>query len=297
MILDIPLLRSFVAVARYGALIRAARRVQRTQSALSMQMKRLETLVGRPLLLRQGRGVALTPAGAEFLSHARSVLSAHDTAVSALRAAPASAPLELRLGCPDGYVPQVLSSALPRLSISHPHASVTLTCAASATLERLLADGKLDVAVLAAEASPRGARRRGQAQRTRAGRIEPLVWVSDAAQSALAREPLVLALSPAESLAHGCARTALTDAGRRHRVTYASANPAGVAAVVRAGLAITALQWSAVPPDLLALDPRRAGLPPLPMVRVDVEVAPGAKAGRELRALAACLVEALQDAV
>jgi DNA-binding transcriptional LysR family regulator len=118
--------------------------------------------------------------------------------------------------------------------------------------------------------------------------------VSDVARSALAREPLALALSPAGAVDHGSARAALNRAGRRHSVTYASANLAGVSAMVRAGLAITVLEGSAVPPDLLALDARQAGLPPLPMVRVRVAVSPSAKTGRELRALSGSLIETLQ---
>jgi len=149
--LDIPLLRSFVAVVQEGALIRAGQRVGRTQSALSMQMKRLETLVGRPLLLRQGRGVTPTKAGVEFLAHARTVLAAHDAALTAMRAR--EHPVRLRLGCPDGYVPQVVPTALPDFSLRHPRAAVAFTCAPSATLESGLAAGRLDVAVLASPAA------------------------------------------------------------------------------------------------------------------------------------------------
>lgn len=291
MILEIPLLRSFVAVAQDGALIRAAQRVHRTQSALSMQMKRLETLVGQTLLLRRGRGVVLTAAGSEFLLHARSVLQAHDVAVSALQSdAPA---LNLRLGCPDAYVQELVPSAVPRMAAHFPRARVTLTCAPTSTLQRLLETGRLDVAVLASATSARGSWV-DKPQATRSGRLEPLVWVSDVAQLALATDPLALALSHADAVDHWPVRDALKQAGRKFRLAYASANLAGVSAVVKAGLAIAAVARLAVPPDLLVLDPSRAGLPRLPTVRVSVQVSPVVKAGREVRDLAAHLVATLQ---
>ena len=83
--LDIDLLRSFVAIAETGVLGQAAARVGRTQSALSMQMQRLEGVVEQPLLFRTGRGVTLTAAGERLLAHARQLLALHDETLAELR--------------------------------------------------------------------------------------------------------------------------------------------------------------------------------------------------------------------
>ncbi|MCJ2066171.1 LysR family transcriptional regulator [Methylobacterium sp. J-088] len=80
--LDIDLLRSFASVAETGALSRAASRIGRSQAALSMQMKRLEDLVGQPLVTRTGRGAVPTVQGERFLIHACRILSSHDEALA-----------------------------------------------------------------------------------------------------------------------------------------------------------------------------------------------------------------------
>ena len=116
--LDSDLMRSFLAVAETGSVTLAADRVGRTQSAVSMQIRRLEDSLGQPLFLRQPRGVALTPRGEQLLPYARRVTSLLDEAAVALREKPLDGPV--RIGIPDEYAETVLPRALAAFSERHP---------------------------------------------------------------------------------------------------------------------------------------------------------------------------------
>lgn len=125
--LDPDLLRSFVLIADGGSFTRAAQAVGRTQSAVSMQIRRLEDLLGHPLLLRGARGVEPTPHGAWLLDRARRLLAMHDEIVSTFRA-PAMAGT-VRLGTPDDYALRYLPGILARFAETHPAVEVEVTCA------------------------------------------------------------------------------------------------------------------------------------------------------------------------
>lgn len=254
--LDIDLLRSWLAVADSGTLSRAAQRVHRTQSALSLQMQRLEAVVGQPLLLRTGRGVRLTAAGERLREHAQRLLALHDQALADLAEDPLSG--VLRFGCPDDYAVRFLPPLLRGFAHRHPRVLVEVVCAPTPQLRQALARRELDLALVsvAEPATARGLLR-----------TEPLVWVGAPGGEALRADPLPLALSGPETQDHQAALAALARAGRRHRLAYASSSLAGLLAVVRSGQAISVLTQTAVPEDLLVLGDG-AGLPPLPTLGI-----------------------------
>src|SRR6202012_4020286 len=99
MVVNLPteLLRSFAAIVDAGSMLRATERVFVTQSALSLQMKRLEDLVQTPLFQREGRRLNLTPAGENLLGHAREILDANDRAVRSLSGDTLAGPIPIRL--------------------------------------------------------------------------------------------------------------------------------------------------------------------------------------------------------
>ncbi|HEX7637286.1 MAG TPA: LysR family transcriptional regulator, partial [Burkholderiaceae bacterium] len=125
--LDIELARSFVAMADAGTLVGAAARVGRTQSALSMQLKRLEETVGRTLFHRSNQGLRLTAAGDLLLGHATRLLRVHDEALAELSGRGLSG--RLRLGCPEDYAVRLLPELLRRLGSQHPRVQFDLACA------------------------------------------------------------------------------------------------------------------------------------------------------------------------
>ncbi len=243
--IDPDLLRSFVSIAETGSFTEAARRCLRTQSAVSMQMKRLEDGLGRPLLDRSGRAVQLTADGERLLVHARRILAAHQEAISAFTEPDLQG--SLRLGTPDDYATSFLPAILSRFAESHPLVHIEVVCDSTARLSTQLADGTLDLSLITV----------GEHDDTDRLLVrEPVVWVTSPHHCVHERDPLPIALFPPGCTFRRWALSALAAKGRAFRHAYTSLSMAGLVAAVRAGLAISVLGCSTVPDDLSVL---RAG--------------------------------------
>ena len=254
--LDPDLLRSFVLIAEGRSFTDAAALVGRTQSAVSMQVKRLEEVLGQPLLYRgKGGTPELTPHGRYLLEQARQILAMHDEVMATFRAPPLSG--TVRLGSPDDYALAYLPAILKRFAETHPAVQVDVRCSPSGELQRGLKAGELDLTLLSDGHQP------AEWPVTELWR-GPLVWVTSSRFAPHRQDPLPLALAAG----HGCdwadaAIHALEAAGRRYRIAYTSASQIGTHAPVVAGLAVTVSTLSWVPEGLR---PLRAdeGLPKLP---------------------------------
>jgi DNA-binding transcriptional LysR family regulator len=166
--LDIDLLRTFVAIAETHTLGRAAGKVGRTQAAVSMQVKKLETMLNQPLLNRTGRGVVLTLHGERLLGHARTILRHHDAAVADISGAGLAG--TLRFGCPDDYAAAFLPHILRSFAGRHPQVFVEVICAPTARLKERFKQHALDLALISTTDAEEGAP---------VLRREPLVWVGN----------------------------------------------------------------------------------------------------------------------
>jgi DNA-binding transcriptional LysR family regulator len=255
--IDPDLLRAFVLVAEGGSVTRAAMRVGRTQSAVSMQMRRLEELLGQPLLLRGPRGLSPTPHGLWLLERARRLLALHDEIVTNFRSPEISGPV--RLGSPDDYALLWLPGILAGFAEAHPAAEVEVVCLPSVDLVRCFGKGELDITLLSAGNEGPGV----QAERMWRG---PLRWVGAAARPVHLMRPLPLVLS------HGCtwcqaATEALDASAVPWRIAYSSASQTGTHAVVLAGLGVTVGLSEALPAGLRLLGPED-GMPALPELEI-----------------------------
>ncbi|MHB1328295.1 MAG: LysR family transcriptional regulator [Gemmatimonadales bacterium] len=258
--LELDLLRTFAVVAETGALSRTAARVGLTQAAISLQIKRLEGIVGQPLLERTARGVLLTASGRRLLAHAHRMLLYHDEALAELSGKGLSG--TIRFGCPDDYAVVFLPQLLRGFAREHPKVLVEVHCAHTPRLLDRLERHGLDLALTSC---PDGADAAAVIRR------EPLVWVGAVGSNAASRNPLRLALSDSDTLDHRAARQTLDAAGRSYRVAYASASLTGLTAVVRSGQAIAVLTRTAVPDDLQVLS-SNSGLPALPAVAITLTI-------------------------
>jgi molybdate transport repressor ModE-like protein len=254
--LDIDLLRTLIAVADTGSLSRAAPRIGRTQAAISMQIKKLEDLIGQPLLNRGGRGVKLTHEGERLLVRAHEILSRHDETVAELTGKGLSG--VLRLGCPDDYAAAFLPDLIRGFVGHHPNVLIEVICASTPRLRERLKDHVIDLALVSVV--------EGVADQSI--RIEPLVWVAKSG-AVLAINPLPLALSDPDGIDHLAALHGLDQQRRNYRVAYASGSLTGLIAVVRSGQALAVLTQSAVPTDLQILGPDFE-LPALPALGIVV---------------------------
>jgi DNA-binding transcriptional LysR family regulator len=263
--LQIDWLRAFVAVVDAGSLTAAAPLVHRSQSALSMQLKKLEDAAGTQLLARGPRHLALTPSGAELLRHARRLLALHEDTLAALHGPAVSG--RLSLGVPDDYAVPHLTPVLRSFASRHAAVEILLVCEQSTALIPKVGRGELDLAVVT----------RDRPQRGELLFREPLVWVGSAAHEAWRRDPLPVAVYESGSKARQAALAALAQQRRAHRIVCNSSSLAGHVAAVEGGLAVAVLTRCSVPPGLQILDARHK-LPPLATMEVAVIRRKGAPA-------------------
>ena len=262
--LDIDLLRTLVAIADTGSFNRAARAVFRTPSAVSMQMKKLEEQVGRPLFAKDGRSVTLTPDGEALVGYGRRILKLAEEALSRFRAPEIQG--TIKLGTPDDYAVRFLPEILARFAASHPNVEVDVFCMSSRELLGHLDDGLIDVALVSGG--------HGQAS----GRVihrEPLVWAGLRHGCAHERNPLPLAVSHLGCCWRRMALDALDRAGIAHRIAYSSRHYLGQLAAMMAGLAVAPLPRSIVQGDLKIVG-EEAGLPPIGYCEIELKRAANA---------------------
>ncbi|HEX8192153.1 MAG TPA: LysR substrate-binding domain-containing protein [Allosphingosinicella sp.] len=256
--LDLDLLRCFVTVAETGNMTSAGERLRRSQSAVSLQVKRLESCVDLRLFDRSPRAVRLTAAGERLLVHARSMLALNDTIMSEL-VEPA---LEgtVRMGTPEDFATTHLPVVLARFAESHPRVHLEVSCDLTLNLLDRFGGGEFDLVLVKREPS-------GGEAGVRVWR-EPLVWAAASHFNYAHSEALPLVVSPNPCVYRARAVNALEGAGRQWRIAYTCGSLAGSQAAVRAGLGVTVLPRDMIPADLVAID----GVGALPDLH-DTEVA------------------------
>lgn len=235
--LESDLLRSFVAVADLENFTRAAHALGRTQSAVSMQMKRLEELVGDPLFERGPRGVLLTRKGGELLINARRIVDLLDETAASL-AAPALDG-QVRIGIPEEYGDSVLSRALSAFSKVHSNVEIMVRYACSSAQRQAVECGELDLAVIFEwERKPQG----------EVLMVDPTVWTTSEVHRMHERTPLPVALYEGAGWCTSFAIRSLESRGHDYRVVYRSDTGSGLKLAVSSGLAIAPLSRSNIPP-------------------------------------------------
>ncbi|HRX63049.1 MAG TPA: LysR substrate-binding domain-containing protein [Candidatus Competibacter sp.] len=275
--LDPDLLRTFVAIVDAGGFTAAAQQVHRTQSAVSMQVRRLETGLSRTLFQREGRGVPLTPEGEALLGYARRLLKLHDEALAVLTRPDLTG--RVRLGTPDDYVERFLPDILVRFARAFPRVQVDVHCEPSLHLRRLLAEDRLDLALITGAPG---------AEIGEILRREPTVWATAERHLAHEQDPLPLALFQPGCPFRDWALAGLGETGRPYRVAYTSASITGLFAAVTAGLAVTVLGHSLLPETVRALRADE-GFPPLPPASITLQQ------GRAVSVVGECLAGYLRE--
>lgn len=235
--IDTDLLRTFVAIADHGGFTRAADVVNRTQSAVSMQMKRLEEDVLQcPLFQRDGRNVSLTTEGHVLLGYARRILKLHGEVFNTLRQPHMVG--TIKIGSPDDYVMRFLPGVLSRFAQDYPLINVEVHCEPSALL---LQRNDLDLTIVT---------RKPGSERGQILRQERFVWMVAEGFTPHEQTPLPLAMFNTECFCRVWACNALDAMQREYRVAYTSASLAAINAVVSTGLAVTAQLESLLTPGL-----------------------------------------------
>jgi DNA-binding transcriptional LysR family regulator len=249
--LDPELLKAFVAVADHRSFTRAAATLNRTQSAVSMQIKRLEDRLGVELFSRTKAHVDLTAAGEGLLGYARRILTLNEEAIG--RLAERKVEGVVRLGVMDDYGTFIVPPLLASFLASYPRIHVEMETGLTSSMPARL--GTVYDLVIAMH--PEG---RGEGEFLRR---EQAIWAAGASQAVEQQEPMPVALYPQGCLFRKWAIEALDAAKRSWRLAFVSHSLAAVESVAAQGLAVTVVKAGTFPPRLRPLSDRD-GVPRLP---------------------------------
>jgi len=276
--LDLDALRSFVTIAEVGGVTRAAGRLNLTQSAVSMQVKRLETALGQPLLDRASRGVTLTTHGEQLLSYARRMLALNDEVLARMTGEDWEG--ELVLGVPHDAVYPHIPGVLSQFARSHPRVRVSLISSMTQALKAQFARGGADLILTTEDGVDAGGETLIDS---------PMVWVGAHDGHAWRARPLPLAFEY-RCMFRTIAQRALEAAGIDWVMAVEADSTRTIEASVSADLGVIAILDSAVPPYMARIA-HDGALPPLPSVSINLYQAHGPKA-----ALTARLADAVRAA-
>lgn len=249
--LDLDQLQSFCAIADCGSFTEAARRVNKTQSAVSMQIKRLEERLGHALLTRDGRSVTLTRHGEALYEQARKMLRTNAEILDHFSEGDLSG--SIRFGVPDDYAVRLLPVILSSFQRTHPRIVVDVSCMASEHLLEGMRSGRYDLIVFTQGTE----QNYGELFRT-----ERMFWVASHGGRALGSDPIPIACGPQYCIWRKGAMEALDRAGRDYRIAYTSSNATAISSAVLSDLAVGFLPESALQPGMKAVSDE-AGLPRL----------------------------------
>ncbi|WP_298969333.1 LysR substrate-binding domain-containing protein [uncultured Roseobacter sp.] len=237
--LDSDLLRTFVAVAEAGSVTDGAARIYRSQSATSLQIKRLETILGRPVFERHGRGVVLSDTGRRLLPVAQDVTARLDAVLRDISQDVVTG--KLRLGIPDDHGQAKLTEIIAAFTRHHPKVELDVTCALSTGFPTALDKGSLDLAIYEVERPKKHEEVLFE---------DPTCWMSSVHRDFSAEETLPVAVFDHACWWRDVAIAALKARGKPYRIVYSSQSVSGVIAAVDAGIAIGLLGRSSLHPGL-----------------------------------------------
>lgn len=253
--LDIHLLRAFVAVAELGSFTRAAIELNRTQSAVSMQVRRLEQVLGKVLLVRNSRRIRVTDTGRIVLTYAKRIIRVNDEALSEIGEPEVQG--MVRLGIPDDYAAYFLPKVLSHFGSLYPRIRLEVLCGLSHDLLLQLRGDDIDLAVTT---------RQPQSPGGTFLRREQLVWAESSYSRVHANEILPLALFPeGVCFFRKAALEALDQVARQWRIVCTSRGLAGIRSMVSSGLAVTVVTENTLSYDMRVIG-EAEGMPQLPAV-------------------------------
>ncbi|MDX2440853.1 MAG: LysR family transcriptional regulator [Desulfobacterales bacterium] len=259
--MNINQLKTYIAVIETGSFTKAAKTVNLTQSAVSLQIKRLEEELGLPLLTRIAKAVKLTAAGRDLLQYAKIIIHTHDEAVLTISKRELLG--HIRIGAPEDYISPFLTRILSRFAKDHSQVKVDVISNLSVNLKRAVDQADLDFA-LCSELSEGG---------TVVFR-EPMAWIS----STKHKQHEITGQIPLAVSYEGCpyrrwATGSLEEAGREFRINYNSPTSTGIMAAVRVGFSVAVMGVTNIPEDLMIVGEEQ-GFPSLPIGHITLHRAP-----------------------
>lgn len=253
--MDLDALRTFCAFVETGSFTRAAQQVCRTQSAVSMQMKKLEQELGNPLFIKQGRQLVLSSSGVHLASYAKQLLALHDEAYKQLKTG--GGQTRVRLACPDDYTGTVLPKVVALLHKHIPQLDLQISCAPTNQLKTQLDQGLLDMVI--ATRSPSS--EEGYFLESSKG-----VWVKSAEFNYQSAMTLPVAIFQRDCKFHQAAIEGLLKAERPFNIVACCGSLSALTALVKANLAVGVMAEVSNTQELVTVTD--STLPPLPVIDI-----------------------------
>ncbi|MEQ1953883.1 LysR substrate-binding domain-containing protein [Mesorhizobium yinganensis] len=240
--LDLDQLQTFVTIADTGSFTRTANEVHRTQSAVSMQMRRLEERIGKPLFEKDGRTNRLTEDGEKLLAFARRMIRLNRETLAAFDET--SLKGHVRIGVPDDYAEPFLPEIMARFSRSNPRVELSVICEDTGRLREHIRRGNLDIALVThnEEVAPSEIVRR-----------EPLLWVTSLHHTVHEQTPLPVAFGRPTCIWRRAGMDVLEHMGRDYRILISSFSATVIISAVLSGLAVSVLAECSLRPGMRVL--------------------------------------------
>jgi DNA-binding transcriptional LysR family regulator len=258
--MDIEALKSFLAFVETGSFTRAAKQINRTQSAFSAQMRKLEEELNVVLFEKEGRNLVLSEPGLALRTHAEQLVSLHNNAIKQVQRYEDKRPF--RLGCPDDYNDKILPNVVNALRKTDPTCSIHIFSQPSVTLRAWLDEGKIDAAIVTR--SPNSEEGYWLAK-------DHGVWVANKSDSYDKTRPLPIALFQTDCKYHAAAVDGLTKNSIPYQLVACCSSSSSLISMVKSGIAIGVMGKLSMTDDLYAL----RNMPPLPVV--DIVLVSGVK--------------------
>ncbi|MCG8565818.1 MAG: LysR substrate-binding domain-containing protein [Desulfobacterales bacterium] len=259
--MNIAQLKTLIAVVETGNFTHAAKTVHLTQSAVSLQIKRLEEELGETLLHRDAKTIKPTGAGKDLLLYARELIRIHDEAILSVSRREHSG--HIRIGAPEDYISPFLTRIFSRFSQDYPRVKVAMVSKPSVHLKKDVDQADLDFALCT--------------EMQDGGKVlfrEPMVWVSSPRhRQHETKDQVPLAVSYEGCPYRRWSMGSLEAAGREFRINYTSPTSTGIMAGVRAGFAVAIMGITNIPDDLMIIGEAQ-GFPNLPMAHITLHRAP-----------------------
>lgn len=257
--LDLNLLNTFKAIAECHSLTQASLRLNKTQAAISIQLKKLEELTGCKLIERGYHKAELTQDGEVLLQYARRLLSLSNEAINVLNAEEVRG--TVRFGIPDDYASLILKDAVQAFAHRYPGIRLEIRNDISHNLFKGLENGELDLALVTQRETDAG----GEVLRR-----DPLVWVAEQNFTLSQDAALPLALYP-----HGCnfrknILDALSSARQDYYIAFECSGVTGVKIAIDSGLAIAATAQALIQPNWRIIQQDEYQLPRLDAVVIEL---------------------------
>lgn len=240
--LDVTTLRSFVAVADMGGVTKAAGFLHLTQSAVSMQLKRLEELLGVSLLDRAGRGISLTPQGEQMLGYARRMVTLNDEIMRRLSHDDFEGAISL--GVPHDIVYPAIPRVLQQFNAAFPRVKVNLISSFTLELKEKFEKGEIDLILTTESKTP---------DHSEGLCALPLVWIGSPGGASWRRRPIQFA-SGRQCLFRPRAIGSLDRAGIEWESALETQSDRTVEATIAADLAVGAMIQGTEPRHLEVID-------------------------------------------